>query len=236
MIQKKKNKKKIGVILCAMFICLCSILCIIPFNKQDKIDVYADEVSVTTKTFTSSPILVPCTLSTSNSSFNFITGYSDLCWFYYTFDVNSSNEIVSLTFYVNSTFVYGDYYDFMGWKSMTITPIYSSSVNTDNGFYVFNSFIRISNSYSVYLPIRTAFYTLDTYSLDSTKVVPKFVDFYFVDIGNSENSGYNRTTFSYYNSSADLKFFTSVFCPSASVLYSGRRYYFEIAQNFTNNE
>lgn len=63
MIQKKKNKKKIGVILCAMFICLCSILCIIPFNKHDKIEVYADEV-VGEPIFVGSSLIVPTALYT----------------------------------------------------------------------------------------------------------------------------------------------------------------------------
>lgn len=33
---KKSKKKRIGLILCSLFICLCSILCIVPFNQEEK--------------------------------------------------------------------------------------------------------------------------------------------------------------------------------------------------------
>lgn len=41
---KNSKKKRIGLILCCLFICLCSILCIVPF-KQEKVQVSADSLS-----------------------------------------------------------------------------------------------------------------------------------------------------------------------------------------------
>lgn len=230
---KKSKKKRIGLILCSLFICLCSILCIVPFNQEQK-HVSADTIESSTFTFTGSPLFIPFSDSTSASNpTSSATIYTSD--FYVSYTSNSSGVIQSLTYFISSPRLFGSGSKYFSFTIDDFTNfLYDNSTNN----YYLNSYTPYvySSSTTYYISTQTVFVDVNYPVNNQTFYISEPRGFTYLSrlLGDSM-----VTQITYFDAHGRLLSFRVRFARSSNYeqyVLPSRTYYFDNNFNFTDNE
>lgn len=232
---KKSKKKRIGLILCSLFICLCSILCIVPFNQQQKC-VSADTIDSSGFTFTGSDLSFHYSFRTAINGDDTSAVYPMNLHYIYSSDAN--NVLQSLGFVATIPV----------WRTYGDNPIFTRNVDFE---FLNSSYFTISNgSYLGYIyqpllgaDVRDTFYFFaSTFNSTGNIIMGKPTSFvysvalhygsicdYIVYYDNNGNSLMLMHFFYKNLSSSSIYYYDFYLSPY-------RRYYFNDGLNLTDNE
>lgn len=212
----KSKKKRIGLILCSLFICLCSILCIVPFNKT-QVEVKADEVS-SDYVYRSSNLYIPFDIYSLSDAGN--VNSSSLFYAFSDSSIEFTLSSSSQKLHIRS-FIYQDFDSFLSVQHFDI------------------DFISLStNWYSYFYPISfngVTKYFCFSYKLSSSLFNYNVVSIRFYSDSYDTGLAYNHIQFIDNNTHyLDVSFTCNYISLDSNRLLRDRVYY--LSNNFQDNE